>query len=106
MIDIFSGYEDSVGKLFYGVEPGSLEAKKVWAQIDANAHSPEAVKTAKAINPDANGMYMGKVLAHGAGAGQGDFQMLVDKLQYVNGYDSEVAHKIASSIKFKLYGVH
>ena len=82
--------------------PGSLEAKKAWAQIDADAHSPANVAKAKQLHPDAIGMYKGKALVPGPGENQGDYDFLVDKLVYSKGFSPEVASKIAGSVKFKL----
>ena len=78
------------------IVPGSVEAKKLWVQIDAQAHSPEAVKAAKTLNPKAEGMYLVKPLVPGeAGAGQGDFKFMVDKLVYHDGHSVSVAKRIA-----------
>ena len=81
------------------VEPGSVEAKKVWKQISIEAHSPENISKAKQLHPNATGLYMGKPLVPGvAGPGQADFQFMVDKLIYHDGYSPEVANKIAGKI--------
>lgn len=75
--------------------PGSIEAKKAWAQIDAQAHSPEAIAKAKAMGfAKATGMYMGKVMVPGPGENQGDVAFWKDKLIYHNGLDPQVANKL------------
>jgi hypothetical protein len=76
--------------------PGSIEAKKAWAQIDAQAHSPEAVAKAKAMGfANAKGLYMGKPMIPGeAGEGQSDLKFWKDKLVYHNGLDPQVANKL------------
>jgi len=89
-----------------GATPGSLEAKKVWAKIDADAHSEDAIaKAQKLAGKKAVGMYQGKPLVPGeAGAGQGDFQFLVHKLMATKGYSLEAATKIAGKIAHAKYG--
>ena len=90
-------HEDS--QVLNGLEPGSPQAKAMWAKVDASAHSPEAIAKAKAAGcSNATGWYDGKPLAPGMGAehSQHDWQMNVDKLHYANGLDWVVAKKIAS----------
>lgn len=93
-------------------DPGSPEAQKAWAQIDADAHSPDAVAQAKAIsgNEKAIGMYNGKPLIPGhqgtAEHPEGDADFLRDKLIYTKGLDPAVAGKVVGAIRYKLYGVN
>lgn len=88
-----------------GLEPGSVEAKKAWAAIDAKAHSPESIMKAKSMGwYKATGLYQGKPLVKGPGEGHGDYNFLVDKLIYDRGYSPEIANKIAAKIKQNLGG--
>jgi hypothetical protein len=73
--------------------PGSLEAKKAWAQIDAQPHSPEMVAKAKKLGFEkATGMYMGKPLVPGPEGNDVDFWK--DRLIVKNGLDPQVAQKL------------
>lgn len=89
-------------------QPGSPEAIKAWAQIDADAHSPTAIAKAKACHvPGAEksvGFYNGKPLIPGVGPGQGDFDFLVDKLVATKGMTVGAAEKLAAHIKTLKYG--
>lgn len=83
---------------------GSIKAKQAWLTIEKLCRSPELVAKAQKINPDAYGMYEGKVLVKGqAGPGQADFDLLRDKLIWYSGYDPIVATKIAGKIKAGLF---
>lgn len=109
---VMAAHTDDLSKLFMGIQPGSLEAKKLWAGIDADAHSEANVKAAKAMtgSEKAAGMFQGKPLIPGSlGDGahpQGDYAFLKSKLMYDRGYDELTANRICSSIKAKLYGAH
>lgn len=86
-------------------EPGSLAAKKAWAKIEAEAHSPANVQKCKALGyEDGRGMYQGKVLVPGSGSGHGDFILLKHRLIYSQGYSPEVATKIAARAKWMIEG--
>ena len=79
--------------------PGSLEAQKAFAKLNADAHSPAAIAKAKAAGFEkATGFYKGKPLISGSGAGQGDHQLLVDKLVMSKGFSVESASKIAGKV--------
>ena len=95
-----NNHDDSIDGTDIPFEPGSLAAKKAWKEIAAIAKSPDAIAQAKALGYDnATGMYKGKVLAPGAGPGEGDFDFLRDKLIYDGGHSPEVATKIAVAIQ-------
>lgn len=100
------GYLDAISGLPSGITPGSEQAKKLWQQIDADAHSEANIAKAKTISgcENARGLFMGKALVPGPGANQGDFDYLVAKLHLVNGIDLTTAKKIAASVKNRLYG--
>lgn len=88
------------------IQPGSEGAKKIWQQIDKDAHSAENMAKAKALTGQegAKGMFMGKALVPGhAGPNEGDFNFFVNKLVWNDGYSPEVAKKIAWAAKEKLY---
>ena len=86
-------------------EPGSLEAKKAWMQVEAQAHSPTNVAKCKALGyEDGRGMYEGRPLVPGSGPGQGDFKLLQDRLVYHQGYDPEVASQIAAKARWMTEG--
>jgi hypothetical protein len=93
-------------EFLHGSTAGSPEAKKLWEKIDADAHSEDAVaKAQKLAGKKAVGMYEGKPLVPGeAGANQGDFKFLVDKLIATKGFSPEVAGKIAAKVKIAKYG--
>ena len=112
-VKVMAGCDDgSIAKLFNNIQPGSLEAKKVWAGIDADCHSASNVAKAKALSGSekAVGMFAGKPLVPGvvgdATHPQGDFAFLKNKLMWNNGYSEDAATRICSSIKNKLYGNH
>lgn len=92
------------------IQPGSAEAKKLWAKVDADAHSAENVAKAKALSgsDNATGMWMGRPLVPGMNnpndVPEGDFQYLTQKLIWDGGHDPTTAKKIAASVKRKLYG--
>lgn len=82
-------------------EPGSIEAKKAWMKIEAEAHSSENISKSKALGyENGRGMYKGKPLVPGSGPGQGDFDLLRDRLIWRQGYAPEVATKIAAKAKW------
>lgn len=84
-------------------EPGSVEAKKAWMRVEAEAHSSENVQKCRALGyEEGRGMYEGKPLRPGANMGDGDHQMLVDKLVYYNGYSPGIASKIAGKIRWSI----
>ena len=98
-----SGDDSLINLLFLqGIVVGSPEAKKLWAEIDAAVHSPEALQKAKAAGyPDATGWYKGGPLRPGANPGDTDFNYLVDKLHIHEGYSMDTSSKVASSIRMK-----
>jgi len=70
-------------------------------KVEAEAHSAENIQRAKALGyEDGRGMYQGKPLVPGSGAGQGDFSLLKDRLIWHQGYSPEVATKIAAKAKW------
>jgi len=82
-------------------EPGTIEAKEAWNIIDELAHNEESIVLAQNSGFDsATGWYNGKPLIPGAGSGHGDFDFLVDKLIYSDGYSPEVATNIAGAIRW------
>jgi hypothetical protein len=86
-----------------GLVPGSDQAKKLWNQVDQDAHSPEAKAAAQKINPKAIGMFEGKLLMPAGGQpGQGDFQLLVQRLHYHDGLGWDQAKKIADAAMKKV----
>jgi hypothetical protein len=85
--------------------PGSLEAKKAWLQIEAEAKSPESVAYAKSRGyEDAHGWYRDGPLRKGSHAGDSDYELLVDRLVFHDGHDPGAAVKIAGRVKYNLYG--
>jgi hypothetical protein len=87
-------------------EPGSLEAKQAWTEIESSAFSNAAKKHAASEGyEDADGWYADKPLRKGPHAGDGDFQLVRDRLVWYKGMTPEVATKIAAKIKVRLYGV-
>lgn len=78
-------------------EPGSLGAKQQWAVIDADAHSLASVAKAKAAGfENATGWYHGKPLGCGkAGIDYGDYTFTTNKVHHFNGFDWDIAKKIA-----------
>lgn len=89
-----------------GIKPGSSRAQEIWQRIDEEAHSDDAVEYARQQGyPDADGWYSGGPLVKGESAsGQRDFQFLVDKLHWHDGYPMASAKRIAASVKWRLYG--
>ena len=87
-------------------EPGSIEAKTAWKKIEAIAHSPENIQKAKSLGyENARGWYAGGPLVPNSfGPGETDFQLLKDRLTWYNGYEPEVATRIAAKAKFVKYG--
>lgn len=93
--------DGNIDSLDIPFEPGSLEAKKAWQQIEAIAHSPENIAKAKSLGyENARGWYAGGPLVPGAGSGHKDYQLLVDKLHFFNGYDIPTAEKIAAKARW------
>lgn len=88
------------------VQPGSAKAKQIWEQVDKQAHSEESILQAKKLgHENAKGLFEGKALVPGeSGIDQGDFNFLVQKLHWYNGYSLDVAQKIAAKVKIRLYG--
>jgi hypothetical protein len=79
---------------------GSFAAKKAWYKIQDMAYSPEAVAKAKKLGfTEAKGLYAGKPLLHGIHDGQGDFDMIKDRLLYAKGFDPMTADAIIAKIK-------
>lgn len=110
MIDLNSIFDfdnpdaDDDGYLDLPFEPGSPEAKEAWHQIDQEAHSTENIQEARDMGyNNATGMYKGKPLVPGPGANQSDYQFLVDKLIWYDGYSPYTAQKIAGKVMWKLY---
>jgi hypothetical protein len=87
-------------------EPGTFEAKMAFKSLSNYCHSPSMIAKAKALsgNDACTGMYAGKILVPGITSEGGDFQMLVDRLHYANGYDFDAAGRIAGAIKARMAG--
>ena len=85
---------------------GSAEAKLWWKNvIDPHTHANISPELKAKYGEKIVGVYAGKALVPGeAGANQGDFQYLVDKLQVTQGLSYGSAMKIAAKIKHMLYG--
>jgi len=102
-----TGHEPTVADIPF--EPGTFAAKQAFQKLWNHCHSPEAI--AKAQNSgvpgceDSNGYYAGKPLIKGPGPGQGDYQLMVDKIKITQGVDDISAEKIAGAIKNKLAGI-
>lgn len=101
-----TGHEPTVTDIPF--EPGSFAAKQAFQKLWNYCHSPEAIAKAQASGvpgcENANGFYAGKPLIPGAGPGQGDMNLLVDKLKIIQGFDDLSAQKIAAAVKNKLAG--
>lgn len=87
-------------------EYGSAESKLWWNNVLVpyveSQITPDMVSK---YGDKVVGSYMGKPLVPGeAGAGQGDFQFLVDKVRITKGLSWSSAKNIAGAIKAKHYG--
>lgn len=69
---------------------GSKEAKLWWKQVETYSK--------------AHGHFNGKPLIPGPGPGQGDFDLLVNKLMVDRGLDHVSAVKIAGKVRHNLHG--
>ena len=85
---------------------GSMKAKLWWKEVMEPVAHAQATKAMKAQYGDSvTGAYQDKPLVPGeAGAGQGDFQYLVDKLVVTRGLSPLAATKVAAKIKWNMYG--
>lgn len=85
---------------------GSAEAKLWWRNILEPTLGQDIPPEIKAKYGDkVVGMYQGKPLVPGeAGPGQGDFQLLVDKIKVTQGLSHGSAVKIAAKVKYRMYG--
>jgi hypothetical protein len=86
--------------------PGSPEAKLWWRNIlEPYAQSQITPELQDQYGDRIVGVYKGKPLVPGeAGAGQGDFAFLVDKIRVTKGLEYLSAVKIAGKIKALKYG--
>jgi len=79
---------------------GSLAAKKAWYQIQNDAYSPESVAKAKKRGfTEAKGLYAGKPLLRGIHEGQGDFDMIRDRLRIAQGLEPSAVEQVIAKIK-------
>ncbi len=99
--------DPSVAKMFSGIEHGSAQAKQLWAKVNADAHSPEMVAKAKAVNAKATGWYNSKPLVPGekgsAEHPQADWDFMRDRLVLSQGLDPNAADRVCSAISHRLY---
>ena len=84
---------------------GSAEAKLWWRNVlEPFAQSNISSEHTEQYGDRVVGAYKGKPLVPGeAGAGQGDFQFLVDKIRVTQGMDYGSATKIAGKVKSLMY---
>lgn len=95
MIDPTLGHEHVTAKTV-GLE-GFAAKKAAWAQVETDAHSSQAVAKAKALGFEkATGFYKGKPILPDTYGGDGNEQLLIDKLVKLKGFDPAVAAKIAA----------
>ena len=86
---------------------GSLRAQLWWKQVMEPYTQTQTTITHKALYGDkVVGAYQGKALVPGeAGAGQGDFRFMVDKLICTKGISEAQARAIAGKVKNMLYSL-
>jgi len=85
---------------------GTAEAKLWWRNImEPWVQSQIGTEHTEQYGDSVVGVYKGKPLVPGeAGAGQGDFQFLVDKIRVTEGLSYSSAVKIAGKVKAVRYG--
>ena len=85
---------------------GSVEAKLWWRNILEPSLGQDIPEDLQAkYGEKLAGVYKGKPLVPGeAGPGQGDFQLLVDKIKVTQGLSHASAVKIAAKVKHSMYG--
>jgi len=85
---------------------GSPEAKLWWKNIIEPSILKDIPEDMQAKYGDKLvGMYKGRALVPGeAGAGQGDFSYLVDKIKITQGLSHASATKVAAKVKCMLFG--
>lgn len=85
---------------------GSVEAKLWWRNIlEPSITQDIPDELTEKYGDRIVGVYKGKPLVPGeAGPGQGDFQLLIDKIKITQGLSHTSAVKIAAKVKHMMYG--
>lgn len=85
--------------------PGSAEAKLWYRNVLEPSLQNVTPEMQAKYGDKLVGAYQGKPLVPGeAGPGQGDFQLLVDKIKITQGLSHGSAVKIAAKVKYTMYG--